>query len=77
MRSLHPDHPDEIVRRILIRARIIAMQEVANATARFFAEAQRATGMPAARVAAEMEQILDRDRLLDPPCLKRGAQKGA
>jgi hypothetical protein len=61
------DAPDQIVRRILIGSRVIAMAEIARTTSRFFADAQRQTGASPAAIAEAMEKILDRDAALDPP----------
>jgi hypothetical protein len=60
-----PDH-EEIVRRVLITARIIALREVAADTSKFFEDARRETGLPPRQIVAEMEAILDRERDRDP-----------
>ena len=67
MRASDPNHPDEIVGRILIEARVIALRQLAARTAQTFADARRCTELTPAEIAAKMEEVLDRQRADEPP----------
>jgi hypothetical protein len=56
---------------LAIALRIAALRQVAANTTWFFHNVQQATGLPPKRIRDEMQKILDRDAVLDPPALKR------